>query len=139
MTTDASAPPVTQALAQAPASLRLAVGIQLLEAVGMLVATGFSADATITGKSYHTSSGVALTLLAFIAVVAIAVLAYATARTRPWGRTPALIIQLLTALGGIMLVQDHRLDWGIPALILAVAGAASLLAPASFKALNRPD
>jgi hypothetical protein len=119
--------------------LRLAVAIQLLEGVGMLVATGFSAAATVSGKSYHTSSGVALTLLAFIAVVAIAIFAYATARARPWGRTPALIIQVLTAFGGVMLVQDHRLDWGIPALILAVAAAASLLAPASFKALNRPE
>jgi len=124
---------------QAPAPLRLAVGVQLAEAVGMLVATGFSVAATVNGKSYHTDSGIALSLLAFVAVLAIAGFAYATAKVKPWSRTPALMIQLFTVIGGIMLVQGHRLDWGIPTLILAVAAAACLLAPASVKALNRKE
>jgi hypothetical protein len=105
----------------------------------MLVATGFSAAATAAGKSYHTSNGVALTVLALIAAVAIACCAYGTVRRRPWSRTPAVMIQVFTLIGGIMLVQGHRLDWGIPTLILGVAAAAGLLAPASLKALNRPE
>jgi hypothetical protein len=111
----------------------------MLEAVGVFVAAGFSAAATANGKSYHTNSGIALTLLAVILAVAIAVLAYATARLKPWSRSPALIIQLFTVIGGVMLVQGHRLDWGIPTLILAVTATAALLAPASLKALNRRD
>jgi hypothetical protein len=122
-----------------PAPLRLAVAVQVLEAIGMLVATGFSAAATASGKSYHASSGVALTLLAFLAVLAIAVCVYGTAKAKPWSRTPALMIQLFAVAGGIMLVQGHRLDWGIPALIFAAAATAGLLAPASLKALNRPE
>jgi hypothetical protein len=119
--------------------VRLAAAVQALQAVGALVAVGFSAAATVNGQSYRTSSGVALTVFAVIATLAIAVLAYATAKSKPWSRTPALIIQLFMVLGGIMLVQGHRLDWGIPMLILGVAAAAALLAPASFKALSRPD
>jgi hypothetical protein len=139
MTTDAKASPAARARAgtQLPTPLRIAIVVLLLEAIGMLVATGFSAAATVGGKSYHTSSGIGLTMLALIAVLAIACCAYGTARTRPWSRTPAVMIQVFAVVGGIMLVQGHRLDWGIPALILAVVAAVGLLAPASIKALNR--
>jgi hypothetical protein len=122
-----------------PAPLRLAVAVQVVEAAGMLVATGFSAVATANGKSYRASSGAALTLLALLAVLAIAVCVYGTAKAKPWSRTPALMIQLFAVIGGIMLVQGHRLDWGVPALILAAAATAGLLAPASLKTLNRPE
>jgi hypothetical protein len=76
-------------------------------------------------------------VLAFIGALAAAGLAYAIAQAKPWSRTPALIYQSLAVIGGIMLVQGHRLDWGIPTLVLAVATAGGLLAPASLKALNR--
>jgi hypothetical protein len=107
------------------------------EAIGMLVATGFSAAATINGKSYHVNSGIALTLLALVAALAAAALAYGIARTKPWSRTPALMIQMFVIIGGIVAVDGHRLDWGIPLLVLAAATIGGLLAPASLKALNR--
>jgi hypothetical protein len=113
------------------------VALQLLQAVALLVATGFSASATVDGKSYQTGSGIALTLIAFGAALSIAGFAYATARAKPWSRTPVLMIQALMIIAGIMLLQGHRLDWGIPTLILAAAVAATMLAPASLKALNR--
>jgi hypothetical protein len=113
------------------------VALQLLQAVALLIATGFSAAATADGKSYQTASGIALTLIAFGAALSIVGLAYATARTRPWSRTPVLLVQALMVIAGIMLVQGNRLDWGIPTLILAAAVVASMLAPASLKALNR--
>ena len=47
-------PPVPEPVPTAvPATVKAAAVVQALEAVGMLVATGFSADATITGKSYQ--------------------------------------------------------------------------------------
>jgi threonine/homoserine/homoserine lactone efflux protein len=139
MTTDAPASSTTTAsrVTQAPASLRLSAALQLLQAVAMLIATGFSASATADGKSYQAGSGIALTLIAFGSALCIAGFAYATARAKPWSRTPVLLIQVLMVIGGIMLVQGHRLDWGIPVLILAAATTGSLLAPASLKALNR--
>jgi hypothetical protein len=136
MTANASTPSAAR-ITQLPASLRLAVGLQLLQAVAMLIATGFSASATADGKSYQAASGIALTLIAFGAALSIAGFAYATARAKPWSRTPVLMIQALMVIGGVMLVQGHRLDWGIPTLLLAAAVAVSMLVPASLKALNR--
>jgi hypothetical protein len=125
---------------QVPRTLRIAAVVQLAEAVGMLVATGFSASATIGGKSYQTGSGIALTLIAFGTALAFAAIARGIARANLWSRTPALLTQLFAVGAGIYLMDGHRLEWGIPTLILAGAGFVTLVAPESFKALNRsPD
>ena len=103
----------------------------------MLLATAFSAAGTISGKSYQTASGVALTLIAFGTAVGLAAVARGLARARRWSRTPALLAQVFAGAYAFYLVGGHRADWGVPTLILAAAGLAALLAPASFKALNR--
>ena len=48
---------------------------------------------------------------------------------RPWSRTPAVMTQVLTGVIAVWLLQAHRFDWGVPALLLAIAGLAGLLAP----------
>ncbi|MBV9447752.1 MAG: hypothetical protein JO345_17855 [Streptosporangiaceae bacterium] len=118
-------------------TLRAAAAIQATEAVGMCVATAFSAAATAGGKSYQDASGIALTLIAFGTAIGLAAVARGLARAKLWSRTPALLTQLFAAGAGIYLLDGHRLDWGIPTLILAAAGFIALLNPASFKALNR--
>jgi hypothetical protein len=135
--TSATRPTPATPLASPPATLRLAAAAHLLQAVGMLVATGFSAAATISGKSYETSSGIALTVLAFIGVLALAAVAYGIAKARPWSRTPAVMCQFFVILAGVLLVDGHRYYWGVPTLILAAAALAALFAPPSLKALNR--
>jgi peptidoglycan/LPS O-acetylase OafA/YrhL len=122
---------------QPPAGVRLTAVVLLLEAVGMLVATGYSADGTISGKSYQTGSGVALTLIAFGAAAALAALSVPLYRLRPWSRTPALLAQVCGIVAAIYLFDGDRPDWGVPILVLALAASAGLLAPESFKALNR--
>jgi hypothetical protein len=134
---EAQANPTPPPEAQANRTLRIAAVVQLVEAVGMLVATGFSASATIGGKSYQTGSGIALTLIAFGTALAFAAIARGIARANLWSRTPALLTQLFAVGAGIYLMDGHRLEWGIPTLILAGAGFVTLLAPESFKALNR--
>ena len=42
-----------------------------------------------------------------------------------------------TGVVAVYLLQAHRYDWGIPALLVAGAGLAGLLAPVSFRALSR--
>jgi hypothetical protein len=132
----AKAAPAAQPAAR-PATLRLAAGAHLVEAVGMIVATGFSAAATASGKSYETSSGIALTTLAFIGALALAAVAVGIARAKPWSRTPAVMCQFFVVVAGILLLDGHRYYWGIPALILVAAALAGLFAPPSLKALNR--
>jgi hypothetical protein len=122
-----------------PVTLRLAAAVHAVEAAGMLAVTGFSAAATYGGKAYSTANGVELTVLAFIAAAWLAGIAWPIAKASPWTRTPAVLNQLLVIVGGVFLVQGDRLDWGVPALILAAVALGALFVPASLKALNRPE
>jgi hypothetical protein len=66
----------------------------------------------------------------------LALAAAGLARARRWSRTPALLTQLFFGIVGIYLLQAHRLEWGVPLLVLAAAGLAALLAPPSLRALT---
>ena len=122
----------------APGTLLLAAGAQAAEAVALCVAGVLTAIDAAAGRSAQASSGVGLTLLEFIVAAGLLGIAAGIARARPWSRTPALMIQVLTGVIAIYLLQAHRFDWGVPALLLALAGLAGLLAPPSLRALNRP-
>jgi len=114
----------------AGAALVLAV-----QAAGVLLAAVLAGLATGAGKSYQLSSGIAITLIGLGTAIALAFVARGLSRVRHWSRTPALLTQLFTGIVGIYLVQGGRYAWGVGALVLAVAGFALLLAPASFRAL----
>jgi len=123
-----------------PLSLLGAAGVQAADAAIVLVATVLAGVDTATGQSYQVGSGIALTLIGLATVAALATVALGLARVRKWSRTPALLTQLFVGIVGIYLVQSNRYEWGVPCLVLAVAGFAALLAPASMRALARhPD
>jgi len=132
--------PATPAAApgERPRALRLAAALQALEAVGLCVAAGFAAVATADGQSYQRASGVALTLIAVGTAVVFALFAVGLAKARPWIRTPVVMTQLAIGAWGIYLVKDHRLEWGVPMLLVAACCLAALFTPASLRALNRP-
>jgi hypothetical protein len=113
--------------------------LQALEAVGMCVAAGFAAVSTADGQSYQRASGVALTLIAVGTAVAFALFAIGLAKAKPWTRTPVVMTQLAIGIWGIYLLKDHRLDWGVPMLLVAGCCLAALFTPASLRALNRPS
>jgi hypothetical protein len=118
-----------------PLSLLLAAAVQAIEAAGLLVVAVLTAMDTAAGRSYHNSSGIALTVIAFGAVLAVAFIAYGLYRVRPWSRTPALFTQLFVGTTGVYLLNGHRLGWGVPALLLGIAGFVGLLVPPSWRAL----
>ena len=120
-----------------PPMLTLAAVVTALEAAGLCVAAVLSATDTAAGQSSRTSNGIAFTVLEFIVVVGVAAIASGIARVRPWSRTPAVMTQILTGVVAIIGLQAHRFDWGVPALLLAIAGLAGLLAPSSLRALAR--
>jgi ABC-type uncharacterized transport system permease subunit len=132
------APATAPATAPAPRSLRLAAALLAAEAAGMCVAAAFSAVSTADGQSYQRASGVALTLIAIGTAAVFAAFAAGLAKARPWTRTPVVMTQLAVGAAGIFLVDGHRLDWGVPALLLAACCLAALFTPASLRALNRP-
>jgi len=119
--------------------LRLAAAAQGLEAVGLLVVIAVNLADLAGGRTHSTSNAVAFIAVELIVAVGVAWVAYGIAATRPWSRTPAVMTQAFTAIIGVVLIQAHRYAWGLPALALAIAGLVGLLAPASFKALNRPQ
>jgi len=121
---------------QSPPSLLGAAVIQAAETAVVLAATVLSGIDTVTGQSYRVASGIALTIIGLMTAVALASVAAGLARTRRWSRTPAMLTQLFVGIVGIYLIQGARYEWGIPSVVLAVAGMAALLAPPSLRALG---
>lgn len=121
-----------------PRALFVAAALLAVEAAGMCVAAGFAAVSTANGQSYQRASGVALTLIAIGVAVIFVLFAAGVAKARPWTRTPVVMAQLAIGIWGIYLLRDHRLDWGVPMLLVAVGCLAALFTPASLRALNRP-
>ena len=118
--------------------LRVAAAALAAEAVGLCVAVVFNAIDSASGNSWTTSNAIAFIVMEILVAIGIAWLASGVARVRPWSRTPAVLAQLLTAVIAISLLQADRYAWGIPALLLAIAGLAGLFAPSSLRALSRP-
>ncbi|HWG12575.1 MAG TPA: hypothetical protein VG268_04805 [Streptosporangiaceae bacterium] len=120
-----------------PWTVVVAAAAQALEAVGVLLAAVLTAVDTASGRSYEQSSGIALTILAFAAAVAVAFVVRGILQLRMWSRTPTLLTQLFVGTTGVYLVEGHRLAWGIPALVVAIAGFIGLCVPPSWRALSR--
>jgi hypothetical protein len=121
-------------------SLIAAAVVQGVEAAGVLLASVLAGVDTGSGQSYHTNSGIALTVIGIATALALALVAVGLARARPWSRTPALLTQLFTGIVSIYLIQSHRYEWGVPGLVLTAAGFVALLVPPSLRALaSRPS
>jgi hypothetical protein len=121
-----------------PWTLLLAVAALALEAVGLLVATVASIVDTISGQSYHVNSGIALSVLALLAAVVCALVGWGVFRVSQWSRTPALYIQLFVGTTGVYLLQGHHVNWGLPALLVAIVGFLGVCLPPSWRTLSRP-
>ncbi len=128
----------TRATGARPQALRLAAAALAGEAVGLAVAGVFAAMATAAGRSYQLGSGIALTLITFGTAAGFVAFVVGLDRARPWSRTPVVMIQLFVIIAGVTLLEGHRPEWGVPALLLAAACLAGLFTPASLRALNRP-
>jgi hypothetical protein len=109
--------------------------VQGIEAAAVLFASVLVGADAASGRSYHVNSGIALTLIGVATALALGYVAWGIARTKPWSRTPALISQVLCGFTSLNLLESHRYAWGVPGLLLTVAGLTTLLIPASFRAL----
>jgi hypothetical protein len=123
--------------AEGASMLTVAVAAVALEAVGLCVAVAANAIDDVNGKTLTQSNAVAFMVLEFLIAIGVAAIARGIARVQPWSRTPAVLVQVFTIMIAVWLLEAHRYDWGIPALLLALAGLAGLFAPASLRALNR--
>jgi hypothetical protein len=117
--------------------LLVAAAAQAAEAVGLCVAVVLNLVDAASGHSSTTSNAIGFIVLEAVVAVGVAAIAWGIVRVRPWSRTPAVMTQVLTAVIAIALLQADRYGWGVPALLLAVAGLAGLFTPSSLRALTR--
>jgi hypothetical protein len=120
-----------------PPMLRVAAAAQAVEAVGLCVAIVLNAIDSASGNDSTASNAIGFIVLEAIVAIGVAWIASGLARVRPWSRTPAVMTQVITAVIGVWLLQAGRFEWGVPALLLAIAGLAGLFTPSSLRALTR--
>jgi hypothetical protein len=118
-----------------------AAAAQAAEALGVLAAAVLAGIDTASGRSYELASGVAITIIGAGMAVFLGLVANGLRMGRRWSRTPAVLTQLFVGIVAIYLLQAGRYNWGIPFILLAVAGMALILAPPSIRILTpgRPE
>jgi hypothetical protein len=121
-----------------PPLLLMAAVAQGLEAVGLCAAVVAQVIDAVSGQSWRSSNAIALIVVELIVAIGVAWIASAIARVLPWSRTPAVMTQVFAGFIAIWLLEAHRFWWGVPTLLLVIAGLAGLFAPASLRALTRP-
>jgi hypothetical protein len=117
--------------------LFLAAAALAAEAAALGVAVIFNIIDSASGRTWTTGNAIAFIAIEVIVALGMVWLAAAVLRLRPWSRTPAVMTQVFTALVAVWLLEAHRYSWGIPVLLLAVAGLAGLFTPSSLRALAR--
>ncbi len=119
-----------------PATLRAAIALLFIEALGVGAVAGLFA---YDGATQHvTSTGSALAVVLFPAGIALllAVLGWLLARRRAWARGPAIVLELLLLPIGYYMITGGAALLGVPAILLGLACGGLLLAPASRSALG---
>ena len=127
---------VSQGDAEVPTTLRAAIWLLIVEAVGVGVVAGLFAYAGATQTVISTGS--ALTVVLFPAAIAVLLggFAWLLARRRAWARGPAIVLELLFLPIGYYLIIGGVPVLGIPLILLGLACGGLLLAPASRAALG---
>lgn len=128
--------------AAAPAGRRepmllTASAAQAAEALGLFVVIVLNVIDYASGNRWTASNAIAQIVFEAVVAAGVAWIAAGIARRRPWSRTPAVLTQVFTAMIAVWLLEAHRYAWGLPALLLAIAGLAGLLAPSTWRALAR--
>ena len=137
--TDSTAEAEGSTSARPPPLLLMAAVAQGLEALGLCVVVVAGIIDLASGQTYQSSSAIALIVLELIVAAGLAWIAWGIARVRPWSRTPAVMTQVFAVFVAIWLLEAHRLWWGLPALLLVIAGLVGIFAPTSLRALARRD
>jgi hypothetical protein len=117
----------------------MAAAAQAAEALGLVVVIVLNVIDSASGNTWTASNAIAQIVFEAVVAAGVAWIALGIARARPWSRTPAVLTQVFTGMIAIWLLQAHRYAWGVPALLLAIAGLAGLVAPSSWQALARRD
>jgi hypothetical protein len=122
--------------APAPATLRWAIVLLGVQAIGLFGVVVLLVYADVRSTSTSASGAAGLTVFAVLIAALFGLLVWALAGRRAWARGPAIVLELLLIPVGYSLVTSGLAVLGIPVGLLALATTALLLAPATRAALG---
>jgi hypothetical protein len=122
----------------APPQVRAAVVVIGVEAFALLVLVGVLLTKSATGSPNSLARALLLAALALVGAGALAAAGRSLLRLRPAARTPIVVLQLLALPVSYSLAfQAHRIGYGGPILLAALAVLYLLFTPAAREALDR--
>lgn len=122
----------------APREVRAAVGVIGLESLALLAAAGVLVAKTVGGHPHSVAGALLGAAMAAAGAVALALAARGLLHLRPAARTPIVVLQLLALPVSYSLAfQAHRVGYGGPILLAALAVLYLLFTPPARAALDR--
>ena len=106
---------------------RIATVLLALEALVLILLTGWQIVEAIAGDLASVTTSVALIVLTLICAFGLAAFSYAVWTGKSWGRSGGIVAQVLIVAIAVGSVQDGAGHWGI-ALALAVPAVATFIA-----------
>lgn len=102
-----------------------------------MIAIGlFVAAETLIARPASLTNAIALAICALAVGAGLLAVARGLYQQQRWSRTPAVLTQLFAFITAIYLLQSHQYPYAIPILLTTIAGALTLLAPATTQALT---
>jgi hypothetical protein len=124
--------------AQVPGQVRAAAAVVCAEALALLCAAGVLVAKTLTGHPDNVGRALLGAGLALAGALCLALAARGLLRLSPAARTPVVVLQLLALPVSYSLAfQAHRVAFGGPILVVALAVLYLLFTPPSRAALDR--
>lgn len=123
---------------EAPREIRAAAGVIAAESLALLVGAIILAIKTAVGHPHSVAGALLGAALALAGAIVLALGARGIIRLQPAARTPIVVLQLLALPVSYSLAfQAHRVGYGAPILLAAIAVLYLLFTPPARTALDR--
>jgi len=119
-----------------PATLVWAVRLLFVEAAGLVALTAYLIVLDLTADAGSVPVAIALTVLAAIGAVSVAVVGRWLGRLAAGARGPAIVVQLMVIASGGFLVQTGPLWLGLILMALGLVVGLLIVLPPSTRALG---
>ncbi|WP_283134041.1 hypothetical protein [Rhizohabitans arisaemae] len=118
-----------------PMTLTAAAVVLALEGLTSVVLGGYVAVQTVIGKPEDVTSSIALAVFGLGAGAALLWVAKGLLDALRWSRSPAIVTQIFALPVSISLIQAGAYLWGVPLVLVAVAGLVAMFSPPTTNAL----
>jgi hypothetical protein len=122
-------------LSTRPVTLSAAAAIEALEGIAVLAVGLYVGTEAIAGSPHNRTGAVVLALITVATGAGLVAVGRGLWQVRRWGRAPALLTQIFAVIAAVSMIQSRRHALGAVLIVVAVAGAATLLSRPSTRAL----